>query len=284
MRDTLSRFCEEIGCFHADCGNDPALGSLAVTEQAAFPRPESVITAWSMATMLIELGGEHITAFVKTITAPVEPIACLTCVRSMLEPCALASWLLDPCIDAHARVGRVFALRYKGMEQELKFTRATGGSGKKIRARISEVEQDALKLGYARIVNAKGERYGIGERMPSATEVIKLMLNEESMYRLLSAVTHGHVWAIRGLGFKPRAKSSLSRDVGGVPVTMFEKTVDTKALALFGFTAATAFAKPVWYKCNYAGWDKERLTGVLDSTFDELGAQSSSRFWCHRKG
>ena len=33
--------------------------------------------------------------------------------------------------------------------------------------------------------------------MPSATEVIKLMLDEEVMYRILSAVAHGHNWAIR---------------------------------------------------------------------------------------
>ena len=72
------------------------------------------------------------------------------------------------------------------------------------------------------IVNKKGKRLGIGQKMPSATEVVKLMLDEEEMYRLLSAVTHGHDWAIRGLGFSPVLEGDLRPAVGGVPVTMFK--------------------------------------------------------------
>ena len=208
MREALSRFCNEIRSFHADHGNDLTPGSPAVHEKAVSPRPESLVTAWSQSALLIESGGEHVTAFVKTITEPMELIACRTCVRSMLESCALASWLLDPRINARTRVGRVFALRYEGMKQELKFVRATGGSGEDLQSlekRSDEVEQVALKLGYPPIVNKKGKQLGIGQKMPSATEVVKLMLDEEEMYRLLSAVTHGHGWAIRGLGLQPCA-------------------------------------------------------------------------------
>ena len=287
MREALSRFYDEIRNFHADHGNDLAPGSPALNEKATSPHPESLITAWSMATMLIELGGQHVTAFVKTITVPVELIACLTCVRSMLEPCSLASWLLEPNINAHTRVGRVFAIRYEGMEQQLKYVQAAGGSNndlQKIRDRIDKVEQDALNLSYNQVVNRKGKRIGIGEEMPSATDVIRLMLDEESRYRLLSAVTHGHGWAIRGLGFSPVPRGDRRPDVGGVPVTMFEKTLDVEKLAVFGLTVAKAFAKSVWYKCNYAGWDKEQLIGVLESTFDELPVQSSGRFWHPPKG
>ena len=43
---------------------------------------------------------------VKTITEPMEPIACWTCIRSMLEPCARAAWMLDPSIDADTRIKR----------------------------------------------------------------------------------------------------------------------------------------------------------------------------------
>lgn len=287
MREELPRFCDEIRSFHADHGNDLAPGSPAVHEQAVSPCPESLVTAWCMAAQLIELGGEHVTVFVKTITEPMEPIACWTCVRSMLESCALASWLLDPSIDERTRLGRVFAIRHEEMEQCWKYVRATGGSGEDLQSieeRIGEVEQVALKLGYPPIVNKRGKRFGIGQKMPSATEVIKLMLDEEEMYRLLSAVTHGHGWAIRVLGFSPVHEGDLRPDVGGVPVAMFKKTVDVDKLALLGLTAAGAFAKPVWDKCNYAGWNKERLIGVLDSTFDKLRLSSRKRFWCPPKG
>ena len=290
MREALFRFYNEISSFHADHGNVLAPGSPAVNEQAASKHPVSLIAGWSIATMLIESGGQHVTAFAKTITAPAEPIACLTCVRSMLESCALAAWLLDPRIDAHTRVGRVFAIRYEGMEQCRKYVQATGENNnhlkviQELRNRIDKVEQDALNLDYDRVVDKKGNRIGIGEKMPSATEVIKLMLDEESKYRLLSAVAHGHEWAIRVLGFSPVPRGDRRPDVGGVPVTMFEKTVDVEKLAVFGLTMANAYAKPVWYKCNYAGWDKERLVGVFESTFDELRIQSSWRFWRPPKG
>ena len=271
MREALSRFCDEIRSFHADYGNGFSPGSQAVHEQAASPRPQSLVTAWCQAALLIELGGDHITAFVKTITEPMEAFACLTCIRSMLEPCALASWLLDPRIDAHTRIGRVLALRYAGLEQQLKLIRADVESEKKlqeIQDRIDEVGQDARETGYAPIA-----------KMPSATDVIKLMLDEESMYRLLSAVTHGHNWALMALGLTCAPEGDPSPDVGGVSVAMFEKTVNVTNLALSGLTMARAFAKPVWDQCNYAGWDKERLIGVLDSTFDELLAKPTERFW-----
>ena len=147
MREALSRFCDEIRSFHADYGQNPAPGSPAVHEQAISPHPQLLATAWCQSAQLIELGGEHITAFVKTITKPVEVLACLTCIRSMLEPCALASWLLDPRIDAHTRVGRVLALRYEGLEQQLKLIRADGESDnslQEIRDHIDEVALDAL--------------------------------------------------------------------------------------------------------------------------------------------
>ena len=104
------------------------------------------------------------------------------------------------------------------------------------------------------------------------------------MYRLLSAITHGHDWAIRGLGFRPVPQSYLRSYVGGVPVTMYEKQVDVDKLVLLGLTAAKAFARPVWDQCNYAGWDNQRLIDVLDSTVDKLGAKSSERFWRPPKG
>ena len=282
MREALSRFCDGIRRFHADVGNELSPGSPAVHEQATSPRPQSLVTAWSQSALLIELGSEHITAFVKTITEPVEVFACLTCIRSMLEPCALAAWLLDPHIDAHTRVGRVFALRYDRLEQQRKFIRADGGSEndlQEIEERIDEVERDAFEVGYAPILNKNGKRLGIGEEMPSATGVIKSMLGEESTYRLLSTVTHGHSWALIGLGFSPVPEGDLSPNVGGISVAMFEKTVNVTNLALYGLTMVRAFAKPVWDKCNYAGWDKARLIGVLDNTFDKLGAAPAERFW-----
>ena len=282
MRDALFQFCGEIRIFYTDHGNMPNQGSPADHEKAMSPCSELLVIAWCKAVQLIESGGEHVAAYVRTISEPIQPIACWTSARSMLEPCSLASWLLDQNIDTHTRVGRVFAMRYEGIEQHLKYSSVTGASDELLQGskkRLDDIERHALSLGYPRIVNKNGKRIGIGQKMPSATEVIHDMLDEEKLYRLLSAVTHGHDWAIRELAFRPLLEGNLSPNTAKVGVSKFEKRVDVNKLALLGLTVAKAFARPVWDQCNYAGWDIERLIGVFDSTFDKLGLRLSKRFW-----
>src|SRR5438067_518039 len=99
MREGLSGFCRDASEFVQSQGRVPKAGSQAATEQATCARPESIVTAQSLALTLLESSSEHVMAFVKTITNPVETIACWTCIRSMLESSALAAWLLDPSID-----------------------------------------------------------------------------------------------------------------------------------------------------------------------------------------
>lgn len=128
LRDSLARLHDEAMQFVHDQGVDPMDGSIAATERATFPRPESLYSAATIGTMLLESVGEHVTTFIKTVTEPIEPIACWTCVRSMLESASIAAWLLDPRIDAVERVGRTFSYRYEGQEQQAKFGRAMGHS------------------------------------------------------------------------------------------------------------------------------------------------------------
>ena len=287
MREALSHLCDEIKSFHADHGDSLAPSSPAVYEQAGSQRPDLLVTAWCMTLQLIESASDHAAAFVKTITPPIQPIACWSCVRSMLETCSLASWLLDPHIDAHIRIKRGFAIRYKGIEQYLKYVRAIGGRDEdvqRIKKRIVDVERVARTLGYQSVTNKKRERIGIGQVMPTATDVIRCILDEERMYRMSSAVIHGQTWATRTLSSRRVPEGDSKPAIGGVPVVRFQKHVDVDKLAPLGFTAAKAFAKPVWDNCNYAGWDKERLIGVLDSTYDKLGLRSSERFWRQSKG
>ena len=282
MRKSLDYFCDEIHKFHLEQGIDWSSDSPAAKEHSNAPLPNLLVTTWSMSSLLIELGSEHVSAFVSTITEPIQPIACWTCVRSMLESCSVASWLLEPNIGDYVRVGRGYAIRYAGMEQCLKYLRVAKAHQSHIqdlKNRIRDVEREAIAQGYQKIVNRNGKRIGIGQRMPSATEIIKLMLDKEEIYRVLSAVSHGYEWAIRNLSYGPVDKTGYSSFVGGSPVMMFKKEINPVLLCLLGITAVEALVRPVWYKCIYSGWDKERLASVLDSTFDSLGIKSSQRFW-----
>jgi len=182
MRISLLEFIVQVGEFSNSYDRKPAASSQFAAEQATFPSPESLETTLSMAIPLIESGSQHVTAFVKTVTEPMEPIACWTCVRSMLESCALAAWLLDPTIDAMQRVGRTFAPRYEGLEQQQKFGNASNQSASELQSgedHINKVEQDAINLGFQPVLDRNGNRNGIGLRMPNATNVIAVMLDEE---------------------------------------------------------------------------------------------------------
>jgi hypothetical protein len=149
MREGLTGFCDEASEFFQSQGMGPKPGSQAVTEQAACDRPESIVTAQSLGLTLLESSSEHVMQFVKTVTEPVQTIACWTCVRSMLESSALSAWLLDPGIDAKTRIGRTFALRYEGLEQQLKFGRfakVDPAELKKEEDRIDEIEKTVSAL------------------------------------------------------------------------------------------------------------------------------------------
>jgi hypothetical protein len=282
LRECLSAFYEGASEYMKAQGLDPVLGSQAAKERGTFPRPDSLFSASALASFLIESSGEHVTAFVKTIVEPIESIACWTCVRSMLESSALAAWLLDPGLDTHVRVGRVYALRYEGMEQETKFGTSAGvvpPTAKGGENRIDKVEREAISLGYKRLRNKNGERIGIGQIMPAATTVIKMMLNEETAYRLLSAVAHGHFWAIHQLSFNQTQGEPWIISKEGVGMKAFRKSVNPMMVGFLSFRAAKAFAVPLWNQCVYYGWDKTRLADLLEETFDKMQAKQEVRFW-----
>lgn len=279
MRNALLAFHGDVGTFLTSQGEQPAAGSQAEKEHSTYARPESIVTAWSIGIQLIEFGGEHLTAFVKTVTNPAEVIACWTCVRSMLESCAISAWVLEPAIDAHTRVGRVFAYRHEGMEQQLTFGRVSNMALVELQAaedRLNDVEQHALTLGFAPLRDGKGRRTGIAQKMPGATDLIKTVLDEEVTYRLLSAVAHGHSWAIIPLGFKQVANNVT---FGSTVAKGFQKTDDVKGIAFLGIRTMKALGKPIWNQCRYFGWDLTRLEGILENIADSLQATPAVRFW-----
>lgn len=282
LRNAITQLYDGVAELIATQGDQPKPDSLADRELRESARPESIVSACSIAMQLNEYSGEHLTAFVKTLTEPGEPLAAWTCVRSMLESCALSAWLTDPTIDDTERISRTFARRYEELEQQLKFCRVAALPQSEldlIGQRTDEVERVAMSLGYPRIENPKGKRTGIAQRMPGATEIIGRVLDEEKMYRLLSAINHGHSWAMIALGYKPAVVAAHSGDVRGIGVQLFEKQLNFTGAAYLGIGGGRAFAKAVWHYWSYMGWDCEPLAVLLDKTFDQLRANEVSRFW-----
>lgn len=282
LRGALTHLDKEVGAYMQSQGIDPAPGSQAATERTTYPRAESLYTVSAIGSMLLESVGEHVSLLIKGMTEPIEPLACWTCVRSMLESSSIAAWLFDPRVDAQKRVGRAYALRYEGLEEQVKFGRAANLSAtelQKLENLVDERTRDAIKLGFPTVADQRGRQIGIAERMPSATEIIKTMLDEECAYRLLSAVAHGHVWAILRLGFEPLGiQPSQCED--GPRITAIEKFAGSvEGYGYLVARAAKSLAFPLWHQCLYFGWDKVRLAETLEGVYDQMHGQPAIRFW-----
>jgi hypothetical protein len=221
-------------------------------------------TAVAQGQLLVEAAADHLNAFTRLLATPVQTFAPFTCVRGTLEASALAAWLFDPALDALARVTNSVALRYQGLEQQLRFVKAVG-SRKQVetaQGRIEYLESEAKKLGLQQVTDAKGNRVGIGRRMPKVTELIGETLGMVEEYRLLSAVTHGHHWATQQLAFTRVDSSSgvaLAKDISAIAVTYLCRT------------AIKSFGSAILREAQLSGWDVGRLSHLICSGFTAAG-------------
>ncbi len=266
MIDSVSRLIDSVGAYIDENNNQPTPQSQAEAERLEFVSPESVKTAYSQANVLIEAAGDHLNAFARVLKEPALTIAPWNCVRAVLETSAIAAWILDPTIGAKDRVSRCFAFRYEGLVQQLKFARACKEESlidvvDAAEKRITEVEAKALAQGFGCVTNNKGERIGIAERMPSNTEIVRNVLDQETNYRLLSAIAHAHHWALQELSFQ------VIREEGDI---FLVKSIDPICMAYFCTIAVKAFLKPVCSFAQLSGWDSDRLAGAIRPGTDIL--------------
>ena len=279
LRAALVELRDELAQHVAPYGHAPVPGSIADLELQAFPRAESVHTASSQAWMLLDVTADQLTAFLKTVSEPFETIAPYTCIRSLLEAAALASWILDPTIDVRTRVSRSLALRYEGLVQQLRWAKAAGKDPIKAERRLDHIVAVANTLGYAPVNDRRGRVCGAGRHMPSVTDLVGEMLQEEVLYRLLSAVAHGHHWAIHQLSFTKAPQFDTVSAISGTKLTGLTKGANIDSMALLILVAASTFARAVWYKALYLGWDRDLLRTLLEERFDRLGAADHLRCW-----
>lgn len=280
MRDALSGFFRDFRRIDPGPGTQPIVGSIAAEEWRDFPRPALLVDAHNLAGMLIDYSADHIDALAKAISESSGSFPACTSVRSMLEPCALATWIATPSIGAHERAKRVYALRYDAIEEGKKFAKAVNpGAGPDLKSpeRVETLERDAMRLGYQRVVDKHGKRIGIGCKKPEATKLVADMLGEEAKYRLLSAVAHGQHWALRHLGFEPTKSVGERLRFGGVPVSAFEKTLHVNVVADLGLCALRSFARPVTCMLSYGGHDSGPFDRLLETTFEFLRVPKAQR-------
>ncbi len=248
----------------------PPAGCSYDLEQQAPPNEESLDTGLSLVWFLLEALGEHASLFWKALQPQVEVIAPATCVRVMLEASARIQWILDGTIDARERVGRVYALQYQELEQDLKFLSAHKGRSAledrhRVQARMCKITADASRDGYRTLRSKKGTRkqIGIGVPVPKTTDLIRESIDQEVPYRLLSGLVHTRVLSLRRWCYETLPDP---QGPGGSAV----KRLPPDKMALLGALAAFCIKDSVETIARYLGWDLVQLREITNEAATSL--------------
>jgi hypothetical protein len=274
-REALGEARDAIASYVEEQGTEPAASSSAMAAVEAHSQPDVVRAVWTQSSVLIEVAADQLTAFLKTVTPPVETIAPWTATRSALEAGAIASWLLQTEIDDGERVARGLALRFDGLDLQVKAMRAA--SSRELDdgiARRQYVVDLAASLGYAAVISGGTRTAGAGMRMPSVTELTS-SISEEATYRVLSAVAHGHQWALQQVSFEITDNPS---DATGTTRAL-RKQLRPEAVIYLALIVFKSLSWPVWLRTTYFGWDQGTLRAVLGAAADNLPAPDRYRIW-----
>jgi hypothetical protein len=277
MRAAVGDLIDGLPLIYNQYNNEATVNSLAFKEQNSFANKELIRDVHSRGMLSMESAADHLMVFADSIAEPAKTIAPWTCVRGLLESCAIGAWFLDPAIDARTRLGRCFAFRYLGFTQQSKFFQAVNEQSgiDHAQKRIKKVEQDAVSLGYARLLNKNGDINGIAQPMPSITVLIGTTLGREAEYRLLSGIAHGHHWAIQQIGFRVVEVTNAQ----GESEKALEKVLHPGSILYVANIAVTSLSRVLWYLWQLYGWDLKQIEDLLNTTYDRLGYRESLRFW-----
>jgi hypothetical protein len=264
--------------------NEPTPDSRAFEELNSFAEKNLVEDVFMRATLCVESAVDHFMAFLDTVKKPAKSLAPYTCVRSLLESCSIALWLLDLDVDVKERVGRCLGFRYEEFEEQIKFLNSDKETTAEARKVVEEFKQKetelaarAISWGYQPLLSSKtGKMTGIGAHMPGIVELIEKTLDKEMEYRMLSGIAHAYVWATSIVGFRKVEATNAQ----GQKIKAFEKH-NHPHMVIYGINIALpTLAKVLWVKGKLYGWDMQEIEGLLNHTFDELGFNNNLRFWC----
>lgn len=281
-RGVLQQFPGQIAAFHQQ-DDEPRPGSPASRERDRCPDLELLDSVYAQARQLVFLAStDHLDGLVRSLTGQMLSCTPYTCARGVLEACATAIWLMDDGITYKKRIERSLNLRLDGVRSQTRFRDKV--------ERQSQGERDEWlsqnprhraqeRIDYFRACakrmripeRRKGDRFiAFGSPMPTITDRIRLSLDAEVDYSILSSVTHANTAVL------PQLSGSLH-------------PTDKGLLLKPGLAPPMA----IWLICNViqwqsrAAWGYFRLFGcpldgvieLLETTHGRLGIKPKLRFW-----
>jgi len=254
---------QKTGAIINGFGHDPKSDSIAANELTSLGSPEPLKNAYSQGSLLIEVGADHLSAFLRAVTQPVLTVSAWTSIRGVLEVAAISTWLLDDHLAVKERVARSYAYRCDGLMEQVKFIRSDNPTDSvKAQKRLEDVLDQAKTIGVQTREDKSGRIVGLSQPMPPVTELVRDQLNAESLFRLLSAIVHAHPWALQQLSF---------RRIDDRQQILLEKNLDIEMILILATTGLRAFRKPIECKCHLFGWPTLELGTIFDQSIEGLG-------------
>jgi hypothetical protein len=136
---------------------------------------------------------------------------------------------------------------------------------KRIIEQLKKVEQIGLNLDVAKIKVIRGRKQVVFNLpMPPETEIISSMLDSEANYRLLSAMVHGHSWALQPLSFSKVGETrEIFTNIQGKSV---EKHLDYSHVGSLCMISITSLSHAILMKFKLFGWNARPMAIAIDKT------------------
>jgi hypothetical protein len=267
MKDSIRAFHDELSGLIGGRLVPVPPGSKAASELAINPDfLEPLHTAYGQGIFLIESAADHLMLFAKALDEPAQTLGIWTCARGVLEASAFSTWLLDPTINAELRLGRSFGRRLQGLREQEKLGQSTGEAkmADHAKGRQDKAEDQATRIGITPV------------KPLGSTDIIKQMLGEGELYRLLSGIAHGHHWALLEFGYGSAEKI----EVEGLNVA--GKQIKPMFAIYAGQSSVRALSRAAWFLIRLYGLDLDRFGQIMDGFFHRIGADpKGDLFWRH---
>ena len=281
-RDVLYHFPGQIAAFHKH-DEGPRIGSPASRELDQFPDLELLDAAYAQGRQLVFLAStDHLDGLVRSLAGPMLSCTPYTCARGVLEACSTAIWLLDSQITYKKRIERSLNLRLDAVRSQRRARDKV--ERQNLGQRDEWLNQNPRHHAQRRIAHlrafakrakvqekCKGSRFvTFGSGLPTISDRIRMSLDAEVDYSILSSVAHANTAVLpqlsgsvqpadNGLLLKPGLSPPLAR-------WLIYRVIQWQSRAAWGYFRL--FGRPL-----------DGVIELLETTYERLDIRPERRFW-----
>ena len=223
---------------------------------------------------------DHLAAAAVLIRSHRVSTSLYTVMRGASEAAAIASYVLDPAIDARERLRRSMNCRLDGLCEQIAMVEpfadkpAAAAIKARLQAGVAEIERSARTFGFTFHKAKKYSPAYLGDRPPGITTLIDNSACDApgvgaGLYRVMSGVAHAGVHGLIRLTMPSVPEGAVGADGSDRRVMQLNLSAETLARDLF--VGPLCASTVVEYLLPYLGWDLERLKPAVVGMLETWG-------------